>query len=337
MIRFAHPQILMLLWAVPALLALVWWEYIWRLNAMKRWAKSPLWDVALPMRAPGRVFLQRILTTVAIGLIFIALAGPQVGTRLIEVKREGTDVVIALDVSESMNAEDIQPSRLIKARHEIIRLLKQLRGDRVALVPFAGVAFVQSPLTLDYSAVATMLNAIEPGIIPDPGTSLSEAIKQSMAAFKMDSKAEKIIVLITDSEDHDSNPIELAKEAAKAGIKIFTIGMATPEGAPVPIKDDRGRLTGYKQYKNNTVVSRLNEDLLRQISDVSGGEYFRATKTGREFERFHERISGMKTEEFESKQFTDYEDRFQWFLGLALVILFVSGVILPARRETDVA
>ncbi len=333
MIRFAHPAYLNLLWSILPLLLLAVYEYFWRLRAMKRWAEESMWDVALPTRAPARILIQRLLTIVALALVMTALTGPQVGTRLVEVKREGTDIAIALDVSESMNAEDISPSRLIKARSEVIRLLKRLQGDRVALVPFAQVAFVQSPLTVDYSAVATMLNALEPDIIPLPGTSISAAIEQSRRAFKVESKAQKILILITDSEDHNSEPLKQAKEAAKEGIRIFTIGMATPEGAPVPVKVARGRTTGYKQYRGTTVVSRLDEELLQDIADATDGEYFRATKTGREFETLYEKISGMKTEEFETKQYTDYEDRFQWPLAAALALLFIEGLIVPGKKR----
>jgi len=333
MIRFAHGEYLVLLWSLPVLALLAWVEYRWRIKSMARWAESRMWDTAFPHRAPGRILVKRWLGVAAIGLLIIALSGPQVGTREIEVKREGTDIVIALDVSQSMNATDITPSRLIKARHEVARLLKRLRGDRVALVPFAHVAFVQTPLTLDYSAVITMLEALDPKILPYPGTSISAAIEQARRAFKIESKAQRILLLITDSEDHDSDPIKQAKEAAKEGIKIYTIGMATVQGGPIPIKDQRGNITGYKQYRSTTVVSRLDETILKEIANITGGEYFRTTKTGREFERIYEQITGMDTEEFETKQFTDYEDRFQWLAAMAFLLLILEELIPPGRRR----
>lgn len=303
---------------------------------MKAWAQSKHWDTALPFRSPVRILLKRLMVSASLGLIVFALSGPQIGTRLIEVKREGTDIVIVFDVSESMNASDITPSRIVKARHEIGRLLKKLKGDRVALVPFASVAFIQVPLTLDYSSVLTTLEAMDPGMIPYPGTSLGEAIKMGSQAFKSESKAQKIMLLITDSEDHETDPLQEAETASKAGIKIFTVGMATPAGAPIPIRDNRGNITGYKQYKKNTVVSRLDEVLLKEIAEKSGGAYFRATKSGTEFKKIFERISGMNTEEFETMQYSDYEDRFQWPLILALFILFLE-MLIPfgkIRRES---
>ncbi|MBT7619006.1 MAG: VWA domain-containing protein [Calditrichaeota bacterium] len=335
MIRFAHPEYLHFLWALPVLMILALLELRWRKAAMLRWANQTMWDTAFPHRAPRNVFVKRLLGLSAIGLLILAISGPQVGTRQIEVKREGTDIVIALDVSRSMYATDISPSRLIKAKHEITRLLKRLRGDRVALVPFANVAFVQIPLTLDYSAVVTALNAMDPEIIPYPGTSLSEAIKQGQRAFRIESNAQKILILITDSEDHSTDAAEQAAEAAKEGVRIFTVGMATPQGGPIPITDARGRITGYKEYQGNTVVSRLNENILIEIAQVTGGEYFRATKTGTEFEKIFKKISGMETEEFESKQFTDYEDRFQWPAALAFILIILEMMIPAGKRRKN--
>jgi len=335
MIRFAHPEYLYYLYAVPVLLFLVFLELRWRKAAMLRWANQPMWDTAFPHRAPTNIFVKRLLGLSAIALLILAIAGPQVGTRQVEVKREGTDIVIALDVSRSMYATDISPSRLIKARHEITRLLKRLRGDRVALVPFANVAFVQIPLTLDYSAVVTALNAMDPEIIPYPGTSLTEAIKQGQRAFRIESNAQKILILITDSEDHSTEAAKQAAEAAKEGVRIFTVGMATPQGGPIPVTDERGRITGYKEYQGNTVVSRLNENILIDIAQATGGEYFRATKTGTEFEKIFKKISGMETEEFESKQFTDYEDRFQWPAALAFVLIVLEMMIPAGKRRKN--
>lgn len=335
MIRFAHPEYLYYLYALPVLVILTLLELRWRKAAMLRWANEPLWDSAFPHRAPKNIFIKRLLGVSAIGLLILAISGPQVGTRQIEVKREGTDIVIALDVSRSMYATDIAPSRLIKARHEITRLMKRLRGDRVALVPFAEVAFVQIPLTLDYSAVVTALNAIDPEVIPYPGTSLTEAIKQGQRAFRIESRAQKILILITDSEDHSSNAVKQAEEAAKEGVRIFAVGMATPQGGPIPVTDDRGRITGYKEFNGATVVSRLNENILIDIAQATGGEYFRATKTGTEFENIFKKISGMDTQEFETKQFTDYEDRFQWPAALAFVLIALEMMIPAGRRRKE--
>ncbi len=317
---------------MPIIVAVVIYEFQWRKKATLNWASAVMLDSVLPERAPLRLLTKRILLVIALGLIILAIAGPQVGTRIIEVTREGTDVVIALDVSKSMLAEDVTPNRLLKARHEILGLLQMLRGDRVALVPFAGVAFVQVPLTLDYGAFAAVLNALEPGMIPHPGTALGEAIDQSRRAFRVEGKAQKTLILITDGEDHEDGAIEQAKEAAKEGVIIFTIGMASQAGAPIPEKDAVGRIIGYKTERGGgTVISRLNEKLLTDIAEATGGQFYRDVPSGDEFRRIYEKLMGMDKQKFEQKQFTDYEDRFQWPLLLAFLLLLIEELIPPYR------
>jgi len=319
------------------LLVVAWFEYRWRLKAMREWAAEALWDSALPERAPVRILLKRILWISAVGMLALALGGPQVGTRLVEMTREGVDVVIALDVSKSMLAEDVAPSRLLKAKHEILNLLQRLRGDRAALVPFAGVAFVQVPLTLDYGAFSSVLNALEPEIIPQPGTAIGEAIKQGAKAFRAESKASKILIIITDGEDQEKGAVDEAKKAAENGVMIFTVGMASSEGAPIPEKDEAGRIVGYKQERGEgTVISKLNDGLLKDIADATGGEYYRDNPGGDEFRKIYERISGMDKQKFEQKTFTDYEDRFQWPLAAAFLLLLADELILPYRRRKSV-
>ncbi len=332
MIRFAHPDYLSILWIIPLMLAALVFEGRWRRKATSSWATERMFDAVLPERAPLRMLARRVLLVLSVALIVLAAAGPQVGTRLVEVTREGTDVVIALDVSKSMLAEDVTPNRLLKARHEILGLLQMLRGDRVALVPFAGVAFVQVPLTLDYGAFGAVLNALEPGMIPHPGTALGEAIAQARRAFRPDSKAQKSLILIPDGEDHEEGALDQAKEAAKEGVIIFTIGMASQAGAPIPEKDAVGRIIGYKTERGGgTVISRLNEQLLSDIAEAAGGEFYRDNPSGDEFRRIYEKLAGMDKQKFEQKQFTDYEDRFQWPLLLAFLLLLIEELIPPYR------
>ncbi len=334
MIRFAHPGYLHLLWGVPLLLLLVWWEYRWRLRAMHRWAREPFWDAALPHRAPVRKLVRRLLSVLVIALLLLAASGPQVGTRLVEMTREGIDIAIAIDVSQSMLTEDITPNRMLKARHEIIRFLGRLRGDRVALVPFAGVAFVQVPLTLDYDAVNTILHALEPGMIPQPGTSIAAAIRQSRRSFRAEGKAQKIIILITDGEDHEENCIAEAKAAAKENIIIYTVGMASSTGGPIPEKNRRGKVLGYKKDRGGrTVISHLNEQLLTEIARTTGGEYYRVSQSGGEFKEIYRKVTGLDKEQFEAKEYTDFEHRFQWLLSAAFLLLVIGEFVPPGRLK----
>jgi len=345
MIRWDHPQLLYLLYGIPLLVLIIWWEYRWRTAAVARWADEALWSTVLPYHAPRRNLLKRSLVVAAIALLIVTVSGPQVGTRLAEMTREGTDIVLCVDLSNSMLAEDLTPSRIVKTRHEIGRFLAMLRGDRVALVPFAGVAFVQVPMTLDYSAVMSLMGALEPGIIPQGGTSFKEAINQAVKAFPVSSdpdkpvsQAQKIIVLITDGEDQDDEAVNAAKEAAKKGIIIYTVGMATANGKPIPEKDASGQIVGYKKdSQGGTIISKLNDDLLKDIASATGGKYFNQTPTGDEFKRLFNEIQGHDKEKYEALQYTDFEDRFQWTLALALLLMIVAEIIPAGRRKKDEA
>ncbi|HHE46486.1 MAG TPA: VWA domain-containing protein [Bacteroidetes bacterium] len=334
MIKFAHPGFLSLLWAVPVLLFIAWLEYKWRLKAMRRWADERLWDATMPNRAPGLNLTKRLMLVAAIALLLVALSGPQIGTRMVEVTREGSDIAIAIDVSRSMLTEDVTPNRMLKAQHEIVKFLGRLHGDRVALVPFAGVAFVQVPLTLDYGAVNSILHAIEPGMIPQPGTSLSAAINQARKAFRVEGEAQKVMILVSDGEDHEKGAVEAAKKAAEEGIIIYTVGMASPAGGPIPIKNERGQVSGYKKDENGkTVISRLDDKLLSEIANVTGGQFYRTSATGSEFNDIYKHIAGLDKEEFETRQFSDFEHRFQWPLTAAFLLIVIGEIIPPGKRR----
>lgn len=336
MIRFSNGWALQLLYLLPLLLLMVYFEYRWRLKSLSKWAEMSMWKHSFPNIATFRLLLKRILLFLSLSFLIVALAGPQVGTRIMEIKREGTDIAIIVDFSHSMLAEDVAPNRLERARHEIRRFLSKLRGDRVALVPFAGASFIQVPLTLDYGSVHSLLDVLDPDIMPHYGSNIGEAIKIARNAFVEESKAQRVMLIISDGEEHTPKAIEEAKQAAKEGIIIFTIGMATPAGAPVPIKDRRGNVVRFKQDRGGSiVVSKLDEQLLQEIASVTGGQYYRTTSSGDEFNQIIQRLGRLDAEQHEGKMFTDYEDRFQWPLGAALLLLIAEELIPPYRRRRD--
>lgn len=262
-----------------------------------------------------------------------AIARPQIGTRIEEVTREGQDIIVAIDVSASMMAEDISPSRLEKAKHEIGEMIDKLEGDRIGLIAFAGEAFVQCPLTLDYGAAKLLLSVINPNLIPLPGTNVSQALIKAIETFEQQERKHKILILITDGEDHVGDIDQYAEAAAREGIVIYTVGIGTPEGVPIPEFDLAGNRIGFrKDSDGQTIVTKLDELTLEKIASTTGGKYFRATPEEAELDRIYAEISSGEKKELGSMQFTRFEDRFQYFLALFILILLFE-TILPERRK----
>lgn len=274
-----------------------------------------------------------VLIIIVFSIFIFSLANPQIGTRLEEVKRSGIDIFIALDVSKSMLAEDVAPNRIDKAKHQIASFIDQLQGDRVGIIAFAGLAFVQCPLTLDYGAAKLFLNDIEVGDIPQPGTAISEAIKTAMRSFTARELKYKVLVLITDGEDHEEDPVKVATEAAKEGIIIYTIGIGSPQGAPIPEFDQYGRQTGYKKDRNGQIItSKLDVLTLEKIAFETGGKFYISTSGEVELEKILQEISDMEKKELASRKFTQFEDRFQIFLFVALILLIIETLLSERRK-----
>ncbi len=332
MIRFAHEQVLYLLVLIPLLVVFYVLAFRWKRRAMERFGHLPLLQKLAANTSRRRQVLKAVLVVLAAGLMVLSLARPQVGTKLEEVKRSGVDIVVALDVSLSMQAEDVKPNRLAKAKREIQQFIARLEGDRIGLVAFAGEAFLQCPLTLDYGAAEMFLDIMEPSLIPTPGTAIGEAIAVAMKAFEQKERKHKVLVLVTDGEDHGSDPVEMAKQAAREGIVIYTIGIGSVEGVPIPVYDQRGQLIDYKKDRSGQrVTSRLDEITLQKIAQETGGAYYRATGGAMELDKIYERIAKMEKKELGSLRFSQFEDRFQYLLGMLLVLLIVEPLI-PERR-----
>lgn len=265
--------------------------------------------------------------------LVIALANPQIGSKLIEGERKGIDLMIALDVSTSMLAKDIEPSRLERSKQSISRLIDQLGNDRIGIVVFAGQAYVQLPITTDYAAAKMFLSAINTNIVPVQGTAIGAAIQLSAKSFDNETHS-KAIIIITDGENHEDDPVKEAKTAADQGINIFTVGMGLPEGAPIPDYDAYNRQTGFKKDRQgNTVVTRLNEGMLQQIAAAGNGIYVRANNTQVGLNKIFDEISKLEKTEFESKIFSDYESRFHYFIALSLLFLIMEILIFERKNK----
>jgi Ca-activated chloride channel family protein len=262
----------------------------------------------------------------------LALARPQWGTRLETIHRKGVDIFVALDTSYSMNAEDIAPSRLARAKAEIRSLMGKLRGDRLGFVTFAGSAVVQCPLTLDYGAVTLFLDTASTETIPDPGTSIASAIKAANSAFIAKERKYKVLIILTDGEDLEGQVDSAVETAKEAGVVIYTVGIGTPEGRPIPDRDAKGDVVEYhKDADGRVVISRLDERALARIAEHTGGKYFRATTSESELDELYDDVSRMEKKELESRLFQNFEDRFQYPLFLA-VILLTAEVWLSEKR-----
>ena len=253
-----------------------------------------------------------------------------------EVKREGIDLYIAVDVSNSMNAEDIVPSRLERSKQAINKLISEMRGDRIGVIVFADKAFVQLPITTDYSAARMFLSTINTKLVASQGTAIAEAINLALKSFP-DEAHSRAIVIISDGEDHENDAaVKAAQEAAKQGVRIYTIGMGLPDGAPIPEYNQYGHQTGYRKDGNgNTIITRLDEQMLQKIASAGNGIYVRASNSNVGLSKIYEDISKLDKTEIEAKVFTDYEDQFQWFVGAAIVLLLIEILISSGKKRWE--
>jgi Ca-activated chloride channel family protein len=267
------------------------------------------------------------LILLAFVLLVIGIFGPMIGSRLEDVKRKGADIIIALDVSNSMLAEDLKPNRLERAKQAISRLVDRLDGDRIGIIVFAGDAYVQLPITTDYGAAKLFLSTIQPDMIPRQGTAIGAAIETAQTAFSDSSKKHNAIVIITDGENHEDDALEAAKAAAETGTRIFTVGMGSTEGAPIPVYNNGARV-GFRQDKNGqTVITKIDAAMLSEIADAGRGRFVRATNTDDGLSMILKDLDSLDKKEFKAKMYTDFENQFQYFIGAAFVILIIEYLL----------
>lgn len=331
MFRFEHPLFLNLLLLLPILLLLYWYYNRWKSRVAGIFGDRQVVSRLMLDVSSFRTHFKFVLLLLTLASVLLALANPQIGSKLEKTQRKGVDIVIALDVSNSMLAQDIQPSRIERARQSISRLIDELENDRIGLIVFAGKAYTQLPVTTDYAAAKMMLSTVGPDMIPVQGTAIGQAIEMAMVSFKNE-KSGKAIVIITDGENHDEDAVEKASKAADAGIRIYTIGMGLAEGGPIPIYNN-GEITGFKKdHSGTTVITRLDETMLNKIAEAGNGIYVRASNTQAGLRKVFEEISRLDKVTIDTKSFSDYEDRFQYFVALA-ILLMVLNFLLNERRS----
>lgn len=331
--RFASPEMFWLLLLIPFLLIFYILAFRWKRKTLERFGSIELLTRMTRTTSTGRQRLKAFLVLCSLFFLVISLSRPQWGTKLELTSRRGVDIVIAMDVSGSMLAEDIKPNRLERAKHEVGQMIEKLRGDRIGLVAFAGTAFLQCPLTLDYGAAKMFLEVMKPDLIPVAGTSLSSAIRTSSKAFRSQEKKHKVLVLITDGEDHLGKVLEEAEKAAKQGVVVFSLGIGSEAGVPIPTRDQAGNITYKKDRTGQVVMTRLDATTLERVSLATGGKFYQSTTGGLELDRIYKAIRKMEKREMESKQYTQFEDRYQWPLAVAFLLLVLEFFVSDRRRK----
>jgi len=332
MIRFAHPEYLYWLGLVPLMAVLFWYVTRKRKTAREKFSSAAMFSRIASDSSGAKRWVKMLLMMAAISSVVIALANPQIGMRLEEVKQEGVDIFIALDVSLSMKAEDVKPNRLAKAKYEIGNLIDRLGGDRIGLIVFSGESYVQFPLTTDYSAADIFLDAVDVESVPTPGTAIGSAVEQAAKSFNWNDRTKKVLVIITDGENNEGDAVAQSEDAAKKGVLIYTIGMGSPEGAPIPIYDANGRQVDFKRDRSgNVVLTKLDEGTLEKIAALGNGKYFHASNTQDELDAIYKEVNALQKSEFGTKQFTDFEDQFQYFVALGLLLLLIE-VLLSDKK-----
>jgi len=327
MFRFENENYLWALLILPILFVLYWMAMRWRKKALEKFGESSLIEKLVPDLSFNKQRLKFFLYLASLGFIVIGLANPQVGSKLEKVKRQGVDVMIAMDVSKSMLAEDLSPNRLSVAKRIVSKLIEKLGNDRVGLIVFAGNAYLQMPLTVDYSAAKIFLNTIDTELVPAQGTALSQAIGLAKESFDQEQSKFKALILITDGENHEAGAMDAAEEAHEEGVIIHTLGIGSEEGAPIP-EFSRGQRIGYKKDKSGNVVnSKIEEDILQEISESTSGRYFRVKGSQGEIPKIISELEDMDKKDFEDRVFTDYEDQFQYFIFVALLLLLLEFFI----------
>lgn len=330
--RFGHPDFLYLLLMLPVFVLFFIINEIRKKKALRRLGDINLVSGLVPEMSRLRPVIKFALQITAILSGIIMLARPQFGSKIEDVKKQGVEVIIALDVSNSMLAEDIQPDRLTRAKQAISRLVDDLDNDKIGLIIFAGDAYIQIPITTDYISAKMFLSAINPNMVPKQGTAIGSAIELASKSFSPGEGKSKAIIIITDGENHEDDPVKAAEEAAKAGIVIHTIGIGSTNGVPIPLVTN-GRKDYLKDVDGNIVVTKLDEDILKKIALSTNGNYVRASNSNIGLDEIYAQIKKMKKQDLESTMYTEYNDQYQVFAAIAVFLLMVDFIIMERKNR----
>ena len=330
--RFAHPEYFYLLLVIPVFTVFFILSRINRRRSLRLFGDNALISQLMPSVSTSRPIIKFIIWMLALGFIVTALAQPQFGSKLLTSKRKGVELIIALDVSNSMMAEDIKPNRLERAKRAIAKLTERLRDDKLGLIVFAGQAYVQLPITTDYVSAKLFLDAINTNIVPVQGTAIGAAIEMATKSFTPNFAGSKAVIVITDGENHEDDAVGAAKTALEKKIVVHTIGMGLPQGAPIPVGAS-GNQEFLKDKDNNTVVTKLDEEMLIKISGAGGGTYIRANNAEVGLNNLFNEIEKMEKSEMDLREYSEYNDQFPLFLTLALAMILIDFMILDRKNK----
>jgi len=333
MYEIDEKKYLYILIAIPVLAAIFLFNLYWKRRKQKEFGDLELVRRLSPEKSTFKQTLKFSIFLLALACLIVGLANPKIGTKTETVRREGIDIVFAVDVSKSMLAEDVAPNRLEKSKQVVSQIINQLAGDRVGIVAYAGSAFPVLPITTDYAAAKMFLQSMDTDMVSSQGTALDEAIELSASYFdKEDKGTSKMIILISDGEDHGEGADDVSEDAKKDGIKIITIGVGSEKGGPIPLKRG-GHVEGFKRDgSGEVVVTKRNNESLKAISRNSKG-YVDGNNTKEVVEFVKKSLENIERNEFESEQFTDFNSQFQWFIGIALILLAIDVLLLEKKTK----
>jgi Ca-activated chloride channel family protein len=323
-----------LLIIIPVIVVLFLLVLIWKKSTRKKFANTELLKRLTPNRSSNKGVIKLTVLILGLALLIVGLVNPKIGTKLETVKREGVDIVFAVDVSKSMLAEDIAPNRIEKAKRLVSEIINQLASDRIGIIAYAGQAYPQLPITTDYSAAKMFLQGMNTDMLTSQGTAIYQAIELATTFYDDAEQTNRVLFIISDGEDHsEGSTLDAVEDAVDEGITIYTIGVGKEKGAPIPIKRNGILESLKKDSQGETVITKLNKEVLIDISSEGNGEYIDGSNTDAAVEFIKNELLQMDKKEFEAKQFAEYKDQFQWFIGAALLLLFLDIFILDRKTK----
>lgn len=333
MYKLEEPEYFILFTIIPVIIVVFLLVLWWKKQAQKKFASAYLLKKLASNKSTFKSVLKLSFFIGGLSFLIVSLVNPKMGTKLQTVKREGVDVVFALDVSKSMMAEDIAPNRLEKAKQIISKIIDMLGSDRVGIIIYAGNAYPLLPITTDHAAAKMFLQGANPNMVSSQGTAINQALELAKTYYNNNEQTNKFLVIISDGEDHQEETKQMAQNIANEGVKVYTVGVGTERGTFIPIKLNQSMIGYKKDRKGETVITKREEKILKEIASIANGKYINGNKTDNPVSKLTEIIANAQKKEFETKQFSEYKDQFQWFVGAGLLLLFLDAFIFERKTK----